>query len=118
MTHRTVLLTITLAISLVAADATVDAAKKKIAEKKYDEAITQLDKAKPTPEVKKALAEAYLGKGDSMMYNDAMPPRMKYPGALKAYREVLKYDANNKKAKDNIAMIEGIYKSMGRPIPQ
>ena len=46
------------------------------------------------------------------------PPRVKYPGALKAYREVLKYDKTNAKAKQNIATIEGIYKSMGRPIPQ
>jgi tetratricopeptide (TPR) repeat protein len=118
MVHRTLLLTATLAMSLIAADATVEAAKKKIADKKYDEAITQLEKAKPSAEVKKTLADAYLGKGDSMMYNDALPPRQKYPGALKAYREVLKYDASNKKAKDNIATIEGIYKSMGRPIPQ
>lgn len=118
MIPRTLLLSVTLACSLFAADATVETAKKNIAAKKYDEAITQLEKAKPSPEVKKTLADAYLAKADSMMYNDALPPRVKYPGALKAYREVLKYDKDNKKAKENIASIEGIYKSMGRPIPQ
>lgn len=118
---RNFLLLGALALSLFAADATVDSAKKLIADKKYDDAITKLEtayKAKPTPEVKKTLADAYMGKADSFMYNDAVPPRMKYPTALKAYREVLKYDETNKKAKDNIGTIEGIYKSMGRPIPQ
>lgn len=118
---RNIFLLGALALSLLAANATVDHAKTLIADKKYDEAITQLEtayKAKPEPEVKKTLAEAYLGKGDSFMYNDAVPPRTKYPTALKAYREVLKYDATNKKAKENISTIEGIYKSMGRPVPQ
>jgi tetratricopeptide (TPR) repeat protein len=110
-----------LAISLLAANAVVDQAKRLVAEKKYDEAISQLEtalKGKPQPDVKKALVDAHLAKGDSFMYNDAVPPRVKYPAALKAYREVLKLEPDNKKAKDNIATIEGIYKSMGRPVPQ
>lgn len=122
MTLRNAVLSLTLAASLFAADAAVEKAKKQIAEKKYDEAITALETAhkanSKSAEIKKALADAYLGKGDSMMYNESLPPRMKYPGALKAYRSVLTYDANNAKAKQNIATIEGIYKSMGRPIPQ
>lgn len=115
-----ILLLGTLAISLFAADTVADA-RKKIAEKKYDEAIAELEKAhkaKPQPDVKKALVDAYLAKGDSFMYNDSLPPRMKYAPALRAYRSVLQYDATNKKAKENIATIEGIYKSMGRPIPE
>ena len=96
--------------------------KKIVAAKKYDEAIATLEKAhKAQPksvEVRNALAGAYLGQGDSFMYNDALPPRMKYPQALKAYRKVLEYDKTNKKAQEGIATIEGIYKSMGRPVPQ
>lgn len=106
---------------LAAADAVVDSARKQISEKKYDEAIAQLEtenKFKPRAAVKTALAEAYLAKGDSFMYNDALPPRAKYPTALRAYREVLKYDKDNKKARSGIETIEGIYKSMGRPVPQ
>jgi len=120
MIYRNLVLLGVFAISLLAADAVADA-KKKLAEKKYDEAITTLEaayKAKPGPEVKKTLAEAHLAKGDSFMYNESLPPRQKYAPALRSYREVLKYDAANKKAKENIATIEGIYKSMGRPIPQ
>jgi len=112
---------ITLSSVLLAANATVDSARKKIAEKKYDEAISELEsayKAKPSPDVKKALGDAYLAKGDAFMNDQNVPPRVKYPTALRAYREVLKYDKDNAKAKQNVATIEGIYKSMGRPVPQ
>jgi tetratricopeptide (TPR) repeat protein len=121
MIFRNAVLLGTLAFSLLAADGVVTEAKKKLADKKYDEAIAQLEtayKAKPQPDVKKALVEANLEKADSFMNNAAVPPRVKYPTALKAYREVLKYDKDNKKAKENIDTIEGIYKSMGRPVPQ
>ena len=113
--------TFALAGVLAAADAVVDSARKQIADKKYDEAIAQLEsahKSKPRAEVKTALVDAYLAKGDSFMHNDAVPPRVKYPTALRAYREVLKYDKDNKKARTGIDTIEGIYKSMGRPVPQ
>lgn len=111
-----------MAMALWAADPAVEKARKDVAAKKYDEAVTALEAAhKKNPksaEVKTALVDALLAKGDSFMYNDAVPPRVKYPTALRAYREVLKYDKTNKKATTNIATIEGIYKSMGRPVPQ
>jgi tetratricopeptide (TPR) repeat protein len=107
---------------LYAADPAVEQARKKIADKKYDEAISSLEaahKAKPkSVEVQKALGDAYVAKADSFMYNDALPPRQKYPTALKAYRQALAYDSDNKKAKEGVSTIEGIYKSMGRPVPQ
>jgi tetratricopeptide (TPR) repeat protein len=118
---RNILLGIALSTVLLAADATVEQARKKIADKKYDEAIAQLEtayKSKPSGDVKKALADAYMAKADAFMADQNSPPRVKYPTALRSYREVLKYDSNNQKAKQNIAQIEGIYKSMGRPVPQ
>jgi tetratricopeptide (TPR) repeat protein len=121
MSIRQLFLIPALACGLFAADSVVDDAHKKIAAKKYDEAISQLEtayKAKPQPNVKKALAEANLAKADAFMNDNAVPPRIKYTTALRSYREVLKYDKENKKAQENIATIEGIYKSMGRPIPQ
>jgi tetratricopeptide (TPR) repeat protein len=121
MSYRNLLLGIAVCTALLAADPTVEQARKNIAEKKYDEAITQLEtanKAKPNAEVKKALADAYLAKADSIMADQNAQPRMKYPAALHAYREVLKYDSANQKAKDQIGQIESIYKSMGRPVPQ
>ena len=121
MIRRNILLICAIGTALLAADAVVDQARQKIAQKKYDEAIAQLEpayKAKPNAELKKALADANLAKGDAFMSDESMAPRTKYPGALKAYREVLKYDKDNKQAQQAIATIEGIYKSMGRPIPQ
>jgi hypothetical protein len=111
-----------MAMALMAADPIVEKAKKEVAAKNYDAAVTALEGAyKKNPksvEVKTALVDALIAKGDSFMYNDAVPPRVKYPTALRAYREVLKYDKANKKATQNIATIEGIYKSMGRPVPE
>lgn len=90
---------------------------------KHDEAITALEgqlKAAPKDAAKlnPALANAHLVYGDFFMYNEQLPPFKKYPSALREYRKVLLYDKENKKAKQNIGTIEGIYKSMGRPIPQ
>ena len=121
MINKTISLVFVLSCALLASDSVVEQARKKVAEKKYDEAIAQLDtanKAKPTAELKKALVDANMAKADSFMNDPASPPRVKYPTALRAYREVLKYDKTNKKAQENIATIEGIYKSMGRPVPQ
>jgi tetratricopeptide (TPR) repeat protein len=121
MFRRSTLMALAFACALFAADPAVEQAKKKITDKKYDEAITQLEgayKAKQSPEVKKALADANMAKGDAFMNDESVPPRVKYPTALRAYREVLKYEKDNKKAQSQIATIEGIYKSMGRPVPQ
>lgn len=121
MTLKHVSLVLALSFSLLAADSVVEEARKKVAAKKYDEAITQLEtanKTKPTAEMKKALIDANMAKADAFMGDDSAPPRIKYTTALRAYREVLKYDKANKKAQENISTIEGIYKSMGRPVPQ
>jgi tetratricopeptide (TPR) repeat protein len=108
--------------ALLAADPAVTQASKLIAEKKYDAAVTLLEGAnKGNPksvELQKAMGDALTAKGDSIMYNDALPPRTKYPDALRLYRRALSYDKSNQKAKSSVDTIEAIYKSMGRPIPQ
>ncbi len=119
---RTALL-VALAVSAFAADpAVVTQAKKQIAEKKYDAAITALEAAAKTSpksaEIKATLADALLAKADSIMFDDSLPPRTKYPDALRTYRKVLTVDKDNKKAQSNISTIEGIYRSMGRPVPE
>ena len=80
------ILAATVAAPLWAAVPAVQEAKKLVDAKKYDEAIATLEKAqKANPkaaDVQKGLAEAHLAKADSFMYNDALPPRMKYPQAL------------------------------------
>lgn len=111
-----------LAGALFAADPVVTQAKKQIAEKKYDAAIAALQGAyksnSKSAELKAALVDALLAKADATMSDDSLPPRAKYPAALRTYREVLTYDKDNKKAQANIGTIESIYKSMGRPVPQ
>lgn len=92
-----------------------------VKEKKFDEAAKLLEaedaKAKPG-KPNPPLAEAHVVLGNGYMYEESLPPFQKYPAALRQFRAALKYDPDNKKAKQNIATIEGIYKSMGRPIPQ
>ncbi len=104
------------------ANKAVDEAKGLMKDKKYDEAVAVLEPAaKAAPKdvaVKNAYVEALMGSADANMFNEKLPPFKKYPAALKGYRRVLEFDKTNQKAKDNITMIEGIYKSMGRPVPQ
>ena len=107
---------------MLGAHKAVDQAKSLMKDKKFEEAVAVLDPAnKAAPKdlaVKAALVDALLGNGDAYMYNEKLPPFKKYPAALKSYRRVLEFDKSNQRAKDNVAMIEGIYKSMGRPVPQ
>lgn len=114
---------LSLAILLQAAEPKVVVdAKAKAKAGKYDEAIAQLDAAiKASPKdaaLKTGMADVYLSQGDFFMYNEQLPPFRKYPSALRSYRKVLEFDKTNAKAQKNIATIEGIYKSMGRPVPQ
>lgn len=114
--------TLAAAAILLAASPKVADAQAKVKAGKFEEALAVLDplykaNAKDA-EVNRALAEAHLKYGDSFMFNGSLPPRMKYGPALKQYREVLRYDAKNKDAREKIETIESIYKQMGKPIPQ
>jgi tetratricopeptide (TPR) repeat protein len=115
---RSFLLLLTATACLFAADSAVTQSQTLLKAHKYEEAIAVLQKAPKSPEVTKALAAAHMAAADAALNDDAMPPMRKYPTALRGYRKVLEYDKTNQKAKDNIALIEGIYKQMGRPIPQ
>ncbi|MEO8127132.1 MAG: hypothetical protein ABJF23_24320 [Bryobacteraceae bacterium] len=121
MSFKISLMAICFAASLLAADAAVDQAKKQMAAKKYDEAVATLEpalQAKPkSVEVQKTLSEAYTFQADVAMNNAALPPRQKYPQALRGFRKAVQLDKDNKRAKEGVDMIEGIYKQMGRPVP-
>jgi len=88
---------------------------------KFDEGMTQLEaiaKVSPNdPALKQSLISGHMKFANYYMYNDSLPPKIKYPNALKHYRAVLKLDATNVSAKENADMIIGIYKSMGREVP-
>ncbi len=92
-----------------------------VKEKKFSDAAKLLedeDAKTKTAKPNQKLADAHVLLGNAYMYEDSLPPFQKYPSALRQFRGALKYDPENKKAKQNIETIEGIYKSMGRPVPQ
>ncbi len=93
--------------------------KEKLAKLKatYETAKAASTKKPKDVKLKKAYEEAAMGYGLGCMYGD-LPPREKYVGALKYLRETVKINPNNKVAKEQISMIESIYKQMGRPIPK
>jgi hypothetical protein len=66
---------------------------------------------------KKKLAAVYAERGFQKMNDAQAAPRVKYRAALKDYRRALALDPKNEKARENKELIEGIYTSMGRPIP-
>ena len=83
-----------------------DAAKKSLAAKPKDKRL------------QKAFVVATDRYATATMNAPSLPPRMKYPTALRLYREALKVDPANHEAKNNADMIVSIYKSMGRPVPK
>jgi hypothetical protein len=98
------------------------AAKSAAAPAKYDEARlksleAKLAKKPNDVKLKSETAEANFQVGYAMMINDNLPPRVKYPGALKHYRRALALNPKHAKAAENKKMIEDIYKQMGRPVP-
>jgi hypothetical protein len=64
-----------------------------------------------------AQAQKLATEGTKIMNDPKLTPKEKYPKALELYRDALALDASNKEANKNKAMIEAIYKSMGRPVP-
>lgn len=88
---------------------------------KFEEGVDLLDAlAKESPNdvaLKQSLVSGHLKYANYFMYNDSLPPKVKYPSALKHYRAVLKVDPSNQNAKEGADMIISIYNSMGRPVP-
>ena len=87
-------------------------------EKAYKESKATFAKKPKDAGVKKKYVSATVAFGTATMMSASLPPKDKYSGALRLYREALKFDPKNKEALENKKMIEDIYKSMGRPIPK
>lgn len=88
----------------------------KDAQAAYDAAKKAFSAAPKDDKAKKAYVDATNDLADANMFSDE-PPRVKYPNALKYYREAAKTDPNNEKAKQNVDLIVGIYKQMGKTPP-
>ncbi|GEM_PF-808713 len=115
-------LSLALAGAVWAASSVIDDAKKKVKEGNHEQALAALEaELKKNPKqaaLKTALAETHTAYGEFFMFNEQMPPFRKYPAALRQFRKALEYSPDQKKAKEHVATIEGIYKSMGREVPK
>ena len=101
--------------------AKIEEAAKLFANKDFEKGVTILDdlaKSSPNDEaLKKARVEAHITYGNYFMYESLLPPKEKYPSALRQYRIASDIDPANVEAKQNISLIEGIYNQMGRVVP-
>lgn len=67
---------------------------------------------------KKNLSVTVADLGRATMLDQSIPPKKRYPDALKLYKQALTLDPTNKTALDDKKQIEAVYKSMGKPVPQ
>ncbi len=97
-----------------------EAAEKELkeAERAYAAARQSYEKGKKSAEDKKRMARSHYEYGYTVMNSPVLQPFVKYPRALRSYRAALKLDPTLKEAQDGIDLIEGIYESLGRPVPQ
>lgn len=56
--------------------------------------------------------------GDYAMFNPNLPPAEKYPYAYQHYQELIALKGEDADSREKLEMIESIYRSLGRPIPQ
>jgi tetratricopeptide (TPR) repeat protein len=87
-------------------------------DKEYRAAKTSFEKSPKNASLKKKYVAATVKLGTATMTSISLAPKDKYPPALRLYREALKHDPKNVEAKNNLEMIESIYRQMGRPIPK
>lgn len=74
---------------------------------------------KPTDaKLKGQVADGNYQVGHAMMTDDNLPPRVKYPGALKHFRRALELNPKHAKAAEEKKQIEDVYKQMGREVPK
>lgn len=99
----------------------IDEATRLVRNKDFEKGIAMLDdmgKSSPNDEVlKKARVNAHIMYGNYLMYESTLPPKEKYPSALRQYRMAAAIEPTNAEANQNINQIEGIYGQMDRTIP-
>ncbi len=99
----------------------IEEAGKLVTNKDFEKGIAMFDemgKSSPNDELlKKAQVIAHIKYGNYLMYESTLPPKEKYPSALRQYRMAAAIEPTNAEAKQNISLIEGIYNQMGRTIP-
>lgn len=78
--------------------------------------------AEPQPAAKvseqdAAKAQKLAEEAEVVMMDPKLPAGEKYPKALAMFNEALEIDPQNSLASKSKALIEGIYKSMNKPVP-
>lgn len=80
-------------------------------------AVAEAEKPPVVASPEAGKAQELAAQGTKIMTDPKLKPSEKYPQALELYRQALALDPENAEARGNKAMIESIYKSMGRPVP-
>lgn len=83
----------------------------------YAAAKKAFDKSPKDAKLKEKFIVAGVKFGHASMMAEALPPKVRYPQALRIYRQVLRVDPKNPVAKQESDLIIDIYKKMGRPVP-
>lgn len=109
-------------VPVTPAQSTKDMDKKELAmlktlQAEQTAAKSKYEKSPKDAKLKKSYIQATFKLAEAQLVSPALTPKEKYPSALRNYRTVVKLDPKNTAAKERIATIEAIYKSMGRPIP-
>ncbi len=87
-------------------------------EKEHSHAKTLFSKSPKDPKARAKYVAASNRLAYASMQALSLGPKVKYPKALRLYRDVLKVDPKNSDAIRWKKQIEDIYRSMGRPIPK
>lgn len=83
-------------------------------DEKIEKAEAKAKAASASAADKQAAAAAHMARGN--YYYNAQDTRL-YRYALGDFRRALRYEPGNAEAKEKIEMIESIYRSLGRPVP-
>ena len=67
--------------------------------------------------VRKKYVDSTVDLGLEYMYSETVERKSRYRTALNYFREALKADPSNHKARENVDMLVSIYRSLGRPVP-
>ena len=86
--------------------------------KKMNASKAAFEKDKKNNKLKASYIKDAMAVADMTLEALYLSPKQKYPASLRLYRAVLKLDSKHKAANEKKNLIEGIYKSMGRPVPK
>jgi hypothetical protein len=103
--------------ALAQPDNQAEMARLRTLQNRFETLMVQFWKNGNDQRVRRQYLDAAVEYATAVMNSPALPPKEKYPKALRLYRRVLLHEPNNQVARENRQLIENIYRSMNRPIP-